>query len=279
MNPLDFAPLRERRPLMDRSVKDLLNSPRAFRAIFNGLPAPAIVEMVGHAGFDLLIIDNEHGSADLQTTEHQLQAARSVGLPAIVRCLEHDIPRVLDMGAQGVQIPMVRDAAHAQDLAAKLRYPLTPTEQGLAGQRGSAFSTRAAGYGAFGGDSHTHRSRETVCLVAMVETPQAAEQAASIAAVPGVDAVFVGPNDLAHSMGYGSNWRHPEVQAVIEGVMRKVHAQGRCAGVLALTPEDEQRCYAWGARFFATVTTALITQVFAQAAQAGRSTAQEAIRY
>lgn len=279
MQALPLLPLRTPRPLMDRSVKALFSGPHAFRALFNGLPSPAIVEMAGHAGFDLLIIDNEHGSADLQTTEHQLQAARSVGLPAIVRCLEHDIARVLDMGAQGLQIPMVRDAAHARHLVAQLKYPLTPGEQGLAGTRGSAFSTRAAGYGAFGGDGHTHRSRDTVCLVAMLETPQAAELACEIAAVPGIDAVFVGPNDLAHSMGHGSDWRHPEVQAVIERVLRQVSSQGGCAGVLALTAEDESRAYAWGGRFFATVSTALITQAFARAAQAGRSAEENKVRY
>lgn len=274
-----FAPLRPAAPLIDTGLRALLQGPMAFRALFNGLPSPALVEMAGHAGFDLLIIDNEHGSADLQTTEHQLRAARAVGLPAIVRCLEHDIARVLDMGASGVQIPMVRDADHARALVQRVHYPLAQGEDGVSGLRGSAFSTRAAGYGAHGGDAHTRRSREGVCLVAMIETPQAAAEAAAIAAVPGVDAVFVGPNDLSHSMGFGAHWRHPEVQHVIEQALRSISGRGVCAGTLALTPEDESRCHGWGARFFATVSTALIAQAFARGAQLGRAHPDGGLRY
>lgn len=279
MQTIPYSPLPVRPPLIDTAVKRLMTGNTAFRAIFNGIPAPALVEMAGYAGFDLLIIDNEHGSGDLQSTEHQLRAALAVGLPAIVRCLEHDIPRVLDMGAQGVQIPMVRDAAHARALVDRISYPLTPGESGTAGTRGSAFSTRAAGYGAHGGNAHTQRSREGICLVVMIETPEAAENAAEIAAIPGVDAVFVGPNDLAHSMGHGADWRHPAVQSTIERVLRQVSSQGSCAGVLALSAQDEERAHQWGARFFSTVSTALITQAFAQAAKAGRTDALTGLTY
>jgi 4-hydroxy-2-oxoheptanedioate aldolase len=264
---------------MDNALRRLFAGNLAFRALFNGIPSPALAEMAGYAGFDLLILDNEHGSADLQATEHQLRAARSVGLPAIVRCLEHDIARVLDMGAAGVQIPMVRDAEHARELVERVHYPLRAGEAGLGGLRGSAFSTRAAGYGALGGDGHTARSRESVCLVAMIETPEAVAQAAQIASVPGIDAVFVGPNDLSHNMGYGSDWRHPQVQAQIGQALRNITAQGVCAGTLALTHEDESRYHSWGARFFANVSTALITQAFARAAQAHRSAHDESLRY
>ncbi|MFN5699269.1 MAG: HpcH/HpaI aldolase family protein, partial [Betaproteobacteria bacterium] len=186
----------EHHPL-DLRLAQRMRGQQRLRGIFNGLPSPAIVEMCAYAGFDLLIIDNEHGSADLQMTEHLLRAARASGIPALVRCLEHDIPRVLDMGASGLQIPMVESADHARDLVQRVRYPLPG---GGGGRRGSAFSTRAAGYGAFGGPAHTRLSNEAIVLVAMVETPQAIEQAGAIAAVEGIDAVFVGPNDLAHAM-------------------------------------------------------------------------------
>ena len=121
MNPTVTA--AEHHPL-DLRLAQRMRGQQRLRGIFNGLPSPAIVEMCAYAGFDLLIIDNEHGSADLQMTEHLLRAARASGIPALVRCLEHDIPRVLDMGASGLQIPMVESADHARDLVQRVRYPL-----------------------------------------------------------------------------------------------------------------------------------------------------------
>jgi 4-hydroxy-2-oxoheptanedioate aldolase len=260
-------PLSPHHPL-DISLAARIRSNQRLRGIFNGLPSPAIVEMCAYAGFDFIIIDNEHGSADLLMTEHLLRAARASGIPALVRCLEHDIARVLDMGASGVQIPMVESADQARALVQKVRYPMPG---GSGGRRGSAFSTRAAGYGAFGGPAHTQLSNDTIVLVAMVETPQAVARASEIAAVPGVDAVFVGPNDLAHAMGHENRWGDEPVQRAIEDALRAVSAQGKCAGVLALTPDEENRYAAWGGRYFATVTTSLITRALKEAAQQGRA--------
>lgn len=266
MNTLDHP-----RPL-DTRLPDMLRSGRRLRGIFNGIPSPAIVEMCAFAGFDFIVIDNEHGSADLQTTEHMLRAARASGIPPIVRCLEHDIARTLDVGASGLQIPMVDTAAHAQRLVQRVKYPQA---NGRGGQRGSAFSSRAAGYGAFGGPEHTQRSNAGIVLIVMVETPQAVANAAAIAAVDGVDGVFVGPNDLAHSMGHENRWNDAPVQAAIESALRAVAAAGKCAGILALNSADEERYAGWGARYFATVSTGLITKAFKDAAQgaAGRGVA------
>lgn len=248
---------------LDTRLPTLLRSGKRLRGIFNGIPSPAIVEMCAFAGFDFVVIDNEHGSADLQTTEHMLRAARASGIPPIVRCLEHDIARTLDLGASGLQIPMVNTPEQAQALVQRVRYP----EAGGNGKRGSAFSSRAAGYGAFGGPEHTRRSNEGIALVVMLETPEAVKNAAAIAAVRGVDAVFVGPNDLAHSMGHENRWNDAPVQEAIESALKAINAQGCCPGILALTAADEQKYAAWGARYFATVSTSLITQAFKQAAQ------------
>lgn len=105
----------------------------------------------------------------------------------------------------------------------------------------------------------------------MVETPEAVSNAAAIAAVDGVDAVFVGPNDLAHSMGFENRWHEAPVQAAIERALRAVAGAGKCPGILALTPDDEDTYAAWGARYFATVSTAIITRALQQAAQGGRA--------
>ncbi|MEJ7685706.1 MAG: aldolase/citrate lyase family protein [Variovorax sp.] len=197
-----------RHPL-DTRLPEMLRSGRPLRGIFNSLPSAAVVEMCGYAGFDFVLIDNEHGSAGHETTENMLRAARASGIVPVVRCLRQDMARVLDMGASAVQVPMVESAAEARDLVQQVRYP-------GGGRRGSAFSSRAAGYGAFPGAAHTQRSNQGIALIVMIETPEAVEQAAEIAAVEGVDAVFVGPNDLSHSMGFGSDWKSPVVEAAIE---------------------------------------------------------------
>jgi 4-hydroxy-2-oxoheptanedioate aldolase len=247
---------------IDTRLPAMLRSGKRLRGVFNALPSPAIVEMCGYAGFDFVILDSEHGSANLETTEHMLRAARASGIVPVVRCLRHDIARILDMGAGAVQIPMVESAEEARELVQQVRYP------GI-GRRGSAFSPRAAGYGAFPGAAHTQRSNEGIALIVMIETPEAVAQAAEIAAVEGVDAVFVGPNDLSHAMGFGSDWKAPEVEAEIERALRAVSGTGTCAGTIALTPEDEDKYGAWGARYFASVTTSLITRAFQQASAAG----------
>lgn len=252
---------------IDTRLPGMLRSGQRLRGIFNGIPSPAIVEMCAYAGFAFVIIDNEHGSADLQTTEHMLRSARASGIVPIVRCLEHDIARTLDMGAGGLMIPMVDTAEHAARLVQRVRYPAAG---GSGGQRGSAFSSRAAGYGAYGGPAHTRLSNEGIALIVMIETPLGVANAGEIAAVPGVDAVFVGPNDLAHSMGCENRWNEPPVQQAIECVLRAVAAAGNCPGVLALTLAEEDRYAGWGGRLFASVTTGLITQALRQVAAGGR---------
>lgn len=251
---------------IDTRLPAMLRSGRALRGVFNGLPSPAIVEMCAFAGFDFILLDNEHGSAGLETTEHMLRAARASGIPTVVRCLEHDLARTLDLGVSAVQVPMVDTAAHAASLVQRVKYPT----RGQPGLRGAAFSTRAAGYGTFGGPAHTALSNDGVALIVMIETPEGVSNAAAIAAVPGVDAVFVGPNDLAHSMGFDNRWNEAPVQAVIESALKAVAAAGKCPGILALTPEEEARYAGWGARYFASNTAGIILKALRDVAQQGR---------
>lgn len=251
------------RPFDDR-LRPMLASGQRLRGIFIGIPSPALVEMCAFAGFDFVVIDNEHGSANLETTEHMLRAARASGIVALVRCLPHDISRVLDLGASGVQVPMVGSAEQARELVRQVRYPL-PGGQG--GARGSAFSTRAAGYGAFGGAAHTRGSNDGIGLVVMIETPEGVRHAHEIASVPGVDAVFVGPNDLAHSMGHEHRWQDPEVAAAIEHSLREVARAGKCPGTLAFSQPEEDRLAGFGTRYFCSVISNVITRALGEAAR------------
>ena len=210
---------------LDTRLKEALYSGKTLRGVFNGLASPAIVEMCAYAGFDFVVLDNEHGIADLQMTENMLRAGRASGIPMAVRCLEHDIPRILDAGAGALKIPMVNTAEHAASLVQRIKYTLPPDRPGIRGSRGS---------------------------------------------VPGVDSIFIGPNDLAHSMGCENRWNEPSVQLAIERTIKAVAAAGKCPGILALSPEEEDRYGSWGARYFASTTTGLITKAFREAALGNR---------
>jgi 4-hydroxy-2-oxoheptanedioate aldolase len=252
---------------LDTRLRSALTSPTTLlNGLFCGLPHPALVEMAAFAGFDFVVIDNEHGMASFETTEHLLRAARASGIVPIVRCFEADIPRVLDAGASGIKVPMVQTPEQAQRIVQRIRYPRPEGQAGQRGTRGSAFSTRAAGYGRFGGPPHTDRSNEHIGLIVMLETPQALEAAADIAQVEGVDAVFIGPNDLAHSMGHENRWRDEPVQQAMEKAIRAIASTGKCAGILALDQASRDSCRAWGARYTANVASSLIMRAFEQAA-------------
>lgn len=250
---------------LDTRLRAALSGTAHLHGLFCGLPLPGLVEMAAFAGFDFVVIDNEHGMAGFETTEHLLRAARASGIVPIVRCFEADIPRCLDAGASGIKVPMVQTPEQAQRIAQRMRYPRPDGQMGMRGLRGSAFSTRAAGYGAFGGPAHTDRSNESLGFIAMLETPQAIDAAAEIAAVEGVDAVFVGPNDLAHAMGHENRWQDAPVQKAIERGVRAIADAGKCAGVLALDAAARERYADWGARYFANVASSLIMKSFEQA--------------
>jgi len=253
---------------LDTRLRPALTAGTPLHGVFCGLPLPALVEMAALAGFDFVVIDNEHGMASFETTEHMLRAARASGILPIVRCFEADIPRVLDAGASGIKVPMVQTPEQAERIAQRIRYPRPPGQAGLSGLRGSAFSTRAAGYGAFGGPAHTHRSNEGLAFIAMLETPLAIDAAAEIASVDGVDAVFIGPNDLAHAMGHENRWQEAPVQQAIERGIRAIVDAGKTAGVLALDAASREKYSSWGARYLANVASSLIMKAFEQAAGA-----------
>ena len=188
---------------LDTRLPALLKSGRPLRGLFNSLPSPAIVEMCGYAGFDFVILDNE--TRQRQPGEHRAHAAR--------RTRERHHSR----GALPAPRHLAR-ARHGREAACRFPWSAAPKKRAILcnrcairawGVAAARSARRAAGYGAFPGVPHTERSNAGVALIVMIETPEAVEQAAEMAAVPGVDAVFVGPNDLSHAMGFDNNWKAP----------------------------------------------------------------------
>lgn len=150
-------------------------------------------EIVAGAGYDFVVIDQEHAPFDRTSTDIALMAARGCGIPALVRVSGPDtILSVLDCGATGMLIPHVASAAYAREVAAMCRY---------SGRRGFATSTRAGGYTAVPMWQHIRASDETVTVIAQIEDPEALDEIDAIAAVDGIDSLFIGRGDLTAAFG------------------------------------------------------------------------------
>lgn len=212
---------------------------------WSSLCSPLVVEVVAGAGFDWLLIDSEHAPNDLPEVMAQLQAAAAYPTEAVVRVPTADpviIKRFLDAGARSLLIPFIEDTAAAQAVVAATRYPPE-------GMRGVSVGHRANRFGRMKG--YMHEAPASLCLVVQLETRKALLEAEAIASVEGVDAVFIGPSDLAADFGHLGQAGHPEVQDGIRGAIERCRAIGRPIGILAPVVEDARRYLAWGATMVA----------------------------
>lgn len=250
----------------DTRLPALLAGNKPLFGMFVGITSPAIVEMCGYAGFDFVVLDNEHGPASIETTEHLIRAARCANVIPVVRTVEHDILRILDIGASAIQVPQVNTAEQARRIVAAAKYPPM-------GSRGAAFSPRAAGYNFFGGQPHAKASNEGTSVIVMTETRQALDNLDEILTVPGVDAVFIGPNDLSFSMGHQGNQKHPEVVAAIEAAVKKIARTKVAAGLMTIAIDDYHKYAALGARYLTTQITSLLVGALVGAVTAAKSRA------
>jgi len=244
--------------VIDTRLPELLRGTRPLAGMFVGFPSPALVEMCGYAGFDFVIIDNEHGPASIETVEHLIRAARCASILPVVRCELPQVGRVLDAGASGVQIPAVNTAEEAREIVAACKYPPL-------GQRSAAFTTRAGGYTFQGGPAQVERVNAGVAVILMIETREALRNLDAILAVKGVDALFVGLSDLALSMGYPGDNMHPEVQEALATIIGKSIAAGVAGGLLASTAKDFDRYSRMGARYLPMTMATLVAGALREA--------------
>lgn len=219
------------------------------------MPAPAMIEMAGHIGFDFVVIDTEHGTADNTELETHLRAADSASIPVLVRIGANDplsTLRVLDAGATGVIVPHVASADEAQQAVRHAHYPPI-------GSRGLAVSTRAGHHGTVPLQQHLAAAAANTIVVAQIEDKDAARRAAQIADVPGLNAVWIGPSDLSLSMGLPGRMDHPEVVAAVDQIAADVIASTDCAlCVLVDTPEEAANWRQRGARIVLFNSTTML---------------------
>jgi 4-hydroxy-2-oxoheptanedioate aldolase len=231
--------------LRENKTKKLISEGKAAIGGFLGLKSPEIVEIMGYAGLDFVIIDSEHGSAGSETLEQMIRAAEVAGITPIVRVTNvFDwtlILRALDSGAQGVQVPMVEDGDTAERVARAARYyPL--------GRRGLA-GVRAAKYGSIDMARYVQEANEQVMVVAQIETVKGVENAAQIAAVDGIDLVFVGPMDLSQSLGIPAQRSNPLLHETMEKVFAACRAADKPCGTLTASVDEGRRQAAAGLQY------------------------------
>ena len=204
------------------------------------MPATALVESAGYSGFDLVVVDTEHGIGCDGLLEQHLQAAGAAGIPLVVRVGSLDrveILHALDAGAIGVIIPHVKSVADAQEAVRAAHYPPF-------GYRGLALSTRAGRYGTVAVSEHLERwERETV-VIGQVEDREALDQVSEIAAVPRLSAIFIGPSDLSLSLGFPGQLSHPTVVDAVDGIVKAVVVDGDGAKLCVLA-RDESEARGW----------------------------------
>ena len=209
------------------TFKQALKAHRRQVGLWVTFPNQQLAEVVAGSGFDWLLFDMEHSPTDLHDLGGQLLAVRGTPTAAVVRVPILDmawIKRVLDAGAPNIMVPNVRNAAEARDAVAFTRFP----PQGL---RGVAGSTRAGNYTRF--KDYMARANDEIGVVLQIESKEALDDLEAICAVPGVDAVFIGPSDLAASLGHRGQASHPDVQAAIAQAFQRAQRCGVASGVLA----------------------------------------------
>jgi 4-hydroxy-2-oxoheptanedioate aldolase len=225
--------------------KQALLEGRQQIGLWCSLPGPYVAEAMAGSGFDWMLFDTEHSPGDPVTVLAQLQAVAPYPVSPVVRPASNDavlIKRFLDIGAQTLLIPYVQNVAEAKAAVAAMRYP-------PAGIRGVAASTRATRFGRVA--DYGKRAHEQLCLLVQVETREALDQLEGIANVDGVDGVFIGPGDLAASLGHVGAPGHPEVQSAIEDAIGRIRACGKPAGILTPDLAYAKRCIQFGTTFTA----------------------------
>ncbi len=236
-------------PAPQNRFKAALRSGEVQIGLWLGLATPLTAEICAGAGFDWLVIDAEHGPNDLPLIQSQLAALATRGANAVVRPPMGEawmLKQVLDAGAQTVLVPMVETAAQAQALVRALRYP----PDGIRGV-GAALA-RASDFNRIG--DYLQTANDQICLLVQIESRAALDRIEEIAAVGGVDGIFIGPSDLAADMGHPGNPGVAPVQEAVKGAIARIIAAGRPAGILTADRQLARRYLELGATFVAVGT-------------------------
>jgi 4-hydroxy-2-oxoheptanedioate aldolase len=235
------------------STKTKLAAGDCVYGCFCRYPDPALAELVALQGFDFLVFDGEHGTIEPRDCEGLVRAAELRGPAPLVRVPSNQpsvLLRFLDTGAVGVHVPLVGSAEEAEAAVDAVKYAPRGS-RGLAG-------VRAAAYGAVPLAEYTTQANEATIVVIQVETRAAVGRVSEIAAVEGVDVVFVGPTDLSQAFGVTGQTAHPLLERAYEGIAEAVAASPAALGVLVADEAGAEHWHQRGARYIAVTIDSLI---------------------
>lgn len=227
-----------------RSFKDRIRHATPAIGMWVASGSPLVAEICAGSELDWLIIDGEHAPNDLRSTLAQLQAAAAYPIDVVVRVPIGDpvlIKQHLDIGATSLLVPMIHDRASAEAVVRAVRYP-PEGERGVgsAVARSSRWNRHA---------TYMDEANERITTIVQIESRQAIDELEEIASVDGIDAVFVGPADLAASLGHRGRQDHPEVIQTVLDVLQRAAEAGKPVGVNAFDETLARRYLAAGARF------------------------------
>jgi 2-keto-3-deoxy-L-rhamnonate aldolase RhmA len=212
---------------MNNLKLNLKNGGLAVGTMISEIRNPNLAYLLAQCGFDFFIIDNEHGSYSPETISNMIAAARGAGVLTLVRIPEirrETILKPLDCGAAGLLVPQVNTAHQAEEIMTHAKYPPL-------GNRGVALSRAHSLYARPKADQYLEQANEATFIAVQAESPEAIQNLESIAATPGVDAIFVGPADLSVSLGIPGQVTHPDEIQAIDRVVEVCQAQGITPGI------------------------------------------------
>ena len=207
------------------------------------LPSAAVAELVAALGPDWLVLDTEHAPTEWDTVENMIRGMTGTGVVPFVRVAGNEpalIKKALDRGALGVVVPLVNTAELAERAAAAARFPLQGI-RGVAGARANRYGLDLPAY--------VKTWNDQVMVICQIETREALANLDEIAAVPGVDVLFVGPNDLSANLGVFQQFDHPEFRGALDRVRVSARHHGKVPGIMAADADDAVRALADGFRF------------------------------
>jgi 2-keto-3-deoxy-L-rhamnonate aldolase RhmA len=250
-----MIPLKNKeRMKVKNEVKRKLTNGEKVLGCFIGTYSPNLVELMGYAGFDFIVIDDEHGAFSHSEIENMIRSAESVNVVPIVRVSYEpsSIQKALDRGAKGIQVPMVNTREDAEKAVQKAKFPPR-------GSRGAAYSHRAARFGKDSGKTFLDESDENILVIPHIETLEAVENFSEIMSVDGIDLAFIGTTDLSVNMGFKEEGpKHPEVQKVVNILYKKAKEKNIMIGTVASDSSSVQDGYERGATYVGVVAISII---------------------
>ncbi len=231
--------------IRENKVKKMLKEGKSVIGTFVKITDPCTVELIANAGFDVIVIDNEHTAMNKETVVNLIRTADAAGIVPIVRVRENSrqqILQALDAGSYGVMIPETSTKEDVQLVVERTKYaPL--------GNRGYSASQRSANYSSMNPKEYAKLSNDNTMVTVYCETLEAINNLDAMLSVEGVDIMFVGPFDLTQALGVIGEPNHPKVLEAIDMIVKKTRAAGKAAGIIASDPDKAKQLIAQGFQY------------------------------